>query len=228
MNAAFDNHSRRYEQLVTDSIAFTGLEHRFFQDAKIDQMKALFAEKWGAQAKPSMLDIGCGVGRIHPLLRPIVGHLAGSDISRDSLSRAAEANPGVDYRLAKDMVLPWDDASFDTTLAIGVLHHIEKALWPAFMAEMRRVTRPGGLLLLVEHNPWNPLTRLAVFRCPFDDDATLLSSGRAAALLREAGCGDVSSRYFLVFPTASRPLRAIEKRLARLPIGAQYLAVGTA
>ena len=228
MNAAFDRYSRSYEDLVEDSVAFTGLEHRFFQDAKIDQMRVLFAEKWGVDARPSMLDIGCGVGRIHPLLQPIVGHLAGTDISAESLARAAHANPQVAYRLAKDMVLPWHDDAFDTTLAIGVLHHIEQPLWPAFMKEMRRVTRPGGLVLLIEHNPWNPLTRLAVFRCPFDDDATLLTSGHAVQLLRDAGCTDATSRHFLVFPTASPSLRVLERKLSPIPIGAQYLAVGTA
>ena len=49
-----------------------------------------------------------------------------------------------------------------------------------FVADMVRVTRPGGLVCVIEHNPLNPLTRLAVNRCPFDADAVLLRSGQLA------------------------------------------------
>ena len=228
MTALFDLHSQKYEDTVTDSIAFTGLEHGFFLSAKTELLRSVFAEKWGADAKPSLLDVGCGVGRIHSQLSPIVGRLAGSDVSARSIARAAAENPGIDYRWAQGMCLPWDAATFDATVAICVLHHIEPESWPDFLAEMRRVTRPGGLVMLIEHNPWNPLTRLAVFRCPFDEDATLLTAARARRLLTGAGCAQVESRHFLVFPMSSGPTRAVERALAAVPLGAQYLAVGTA
>jgi hypothetical protein len=52
---------------------------------------------------------------------------------------------------------------------------------------MARVTRPGGLICIIEHNALNLLTRLAVNRCPFDADAVLLRSGQSQELLRGAG-----------------------------------------
>jgi cyclopropane fatty-acyl-phospholipid synthase-like methyltransferase len=60
---AFDSYRASYEQVVAQSIAFSGLKHDFFLAAKVIQLKALFERHFGA-AKPSLLDIGCGVGRI--------------------------------------------------------------------------------------------------------------------------------------------------------------------
>ena len=96
----------------------------------------------------------------------------------------------------------------------------------ALVAEMRRVTRPGGLVALVEHNPWNPLTRLAVARCPFDDDAVLLGARAARGLLTAGGLAAVRSRHFLVLPATGPWVTAVERPLRALPLGAQYLAVG--
>ena len=92
---------------------------------------------------------------------------------------------------------------------------------------MARVVRPGGVLCIIEHNPLNPLTQLSVRRCEFDSHAILLPSWRTARLMAQAGLKSVESRYFLLMPSAAAPARAIERRLARLPLGAQYIAYGT-
>jgi hypothetical protein len=93
--------------------------------------------------------------------------------------------------------------------------------------EMRRVTHAGGLVVVIEHNPWNPLTRLAVARCPFDDDAVLLGARKARRLLQACGLHNVESRHFLVFPPQI-PAPRLERALARVPLGAQYAAIGEA
>ena len=69
---------------------------------------------------------------------------------------------------------------------------------------MRRVCRPGGLIVLFEHNPWNPLTRRAVRGCEFDRDAELLSRREASRLLSEAGVEDRRGRYILFFTAELR------------------------
>jgi hypothetical protein len=45
--------------------------------------------------------------------------------------------------------------------------------------------------------------------------------------MTQAGLRAVESRYFLLLPSAAVAARAIERRLARLPLGAQYIACGT-
>ena len=87
---------------------------------------------------------------------------------------------------------------------------------------MARVLRPGGLALILEHNPWNPLTRLAVARCPFDDDAILLGPSEATRHLSGAGLVREEKRYILFFPFDARIFRRVESGLGALPLGAQY------
>jgi hypothetical protein len=102
------------------------------------------------------------------------------------------------------------------------VHHVLPADRPGLAAELARVAAPGGLVVLFEHNPWNPLTRLAVSRCAFDDDAVLLGRGETRSLLAAAGLDPVEARYILFFPWSGELLRSIERRLGRLPLGAQH------
>lgn len=227
MSATFDRHAEGYEGTVEQSIDFSGLPHDFFMAAKADILAETVVAHFGPGARPSLLDVGCGVGRLHDFVRPVFGRIAGVDVSAESVARAALDHPGNDYAAypAGDR-LPHADASFDMTLAVCVVHHVAPADWPAFVAEMARVTRPGGLVALIEHNPLNPATRLAVMRCPFDEDAVLLGAREARRLLVGAGCEAVSSRHFLLLPSARPAARRVERAFGRLPIGAQYLALG--
>ena len=84
----------------------------------------------------------------------------------------------------------------------------------------------GGLLLVFEHNPFNPLTRLAVARCAFDRDAQLLSRGLSARVLAAAGLSVFEKRYILVSPFAFKGAEWIERRFRQAPLGAQYYVGG--
>jgi hypothetical protein len=87
---------------------------------------------------------------------------------------------------------------------------------------MVRVTRPGGLVAIYEHNPWNPLTRKAVRDCPYDEDAELLSRRQATRLLDASGLERLESAYIIFFPKEGPRLSRIERSLRPLPLGAQY------
>jgi SAM-dependent methyltransferase len=228
MTELFDAYRDTYSETVAASISFSTLPHDFFLAAKVEMVSELFAHHFGPHARPSLLDIGCGVGQMHRFLRPHVGELAGCDPSAQSIERARQDNPGVAYKLAGGSLLPWDTARFDCALAVCVMHHVPRQDWTSFAVEMRRVVRPGGLVIVIEHNPFNPLTRLAVFRCPFDEDAVLLRAGRTRALLRAAGCAEVQSRHFLLFPFSTKTSRAVERVMEKAPLGAQYVAFGVA
>ena len=228
MTNTFDVYRDRYEKTVEGSVAFSGLSHDFFLSAKADILAEIFAAHFGVGFRPSLLDVGSGVGRLHPHLKPIVGMLAGTDPSTMSIDRAARDNPGVTYRAGDGQSVPWPAASFDAAAAICVLHHVPPGARPDFMKEMRRVVRPGGLVVLIEHNPWNVLTRLAVIRCPFDNDAVLLTARHAKKLLTACGCVDIQTRHFLLIPSRRRAARRLEMLARDWPLGAQYVAVGRA
>ena len=175
-----------------------------------------------------MLDVGCGVGSFHPLLRGMVGRLAGIDVSAASIAQARADNRDADYQAFDGRTFPHASASFDLVTAICVLHHVAPAEWPGFMGEMRSVVRPDGLVCVIEHNPLNPLTRLAVMRCEFDRDAHLLGAGKTQNLMAASGLRDIGARYFLLLPWVTKLTRRVESGLRRLPLGAQYAAFGTA
>jgi hypothetical protein len=88
------------------------------------------------------------------------------------------------------------------------------------------VTRSGGLVAIFEHNPWNPLTRRAVAGCEFDEDVVLLTRREGGRLLRGSGLAAVEGSYILFFTRESTLLSRIERRLARIPLGAQYVVSG--
>ena len=85
--------------------------------------------------------------------------------------------------------------------------------------------KPSSRLVIWEHNPFNPMTRMLVKMCPFDDDARLLTLNTTKALFGESAFRCLEHAYVNIFPP--RWLRrgavsAIEVKLSRLPIGAQY------
>ena len=139
------------------------------------------------------------------------------------LRRAASRTPGSedDSNLRK-----YGDGSFDFCTTVCVMHHVPPKQWPAFVAEAWRVTRPGGLFAVYEHNPFNPMTRWAVWRCPFDHDAVLLRMRRVQALLKEQGFEIVTRRYLFFLPLDRPWARRFDRLLGWLPLGAQYVVCG--
>ena len=228
MTHLFDTYDETYRQTVQSSIDFSGLPHSFFYAAKADMIRAAVARHFGADRKPAALDVGCGIGIFHPFIRDTFATLSAVDMSSACIAQARRDNPGIDYKSCQDAVLPYRDAEFDLAYAICVVHHVPPADWPFFMRQMRRVVRPGGLVCIIEHNPFNPLTQLSVRRCEFDRDAVLLGARRTERLMSEAGFGAVESRHFLLLPSAAPLARRVEGCFARLPFGAQYMTTGRA
>lgn len=228
MGELFDNYDKSFGAVVQSSIDFSGLPHSFFTAAKAVALRELIAARLPGMQSPQMLDVGCGVGEFHPLVRGMFDRVCGVDVSAASIAQARIRNPEVEYEAYAGETLPYDNASFDLSIAICVLHHVPPPQWVGFLREMRRVVRPGGLVCLIEHNPLNPLTRLAVARCEFDQDAVLLRAARTRGLMADAGLHDAESHYFLLLPSAAPLARRVEHGLRRIPLGAQYIASGIA
>jgi ubiquinone/menaquinone biosynthesis C-methylase UbiE len=222
----FDKYKSDYRNVVQQSIDFAGVQYDFFVAAKARMIKEVAASKWPHRGDLVYLDVGCGVGTLHAHVANAFSRICGIDVSEKSLEAARERNPTCEYRVMEGGTLPYQAATFDLVTAINVLHHVVPADWTEFVLELKRVIRPGGLVTLIEHNPWNPLTRLAVYRCPFDKDAHLLSAARSRRLLKSAGLSNVSSRHFLLTPSSSTPALAIERWVSSVPLGAQYIATG--
>ena len=226
MSADFDRHRHTYRDDVQRSIGFSGQDVGFFTDVKAELLVDLASRGLGDPGRLDVLDVGCGVGLTDAALEGRFGSIHGVDVSDGATAEAAIANPWASYESFDGRTLPLADDRFDLVFAICVLHHIDPPDRSAFVAEMRRVVRPGGLVVVIEHNPLNPLTRVAVSRCDFDAGVVLLRRSKARALLTGNDLRLVETPYVLFFPWHVELLRSIERRLTWLPMGAQYLAAG--
>ena len=166
--------------------------------------------------------MGCGVGTTDATWSAGLVELEGVDTSQEAIQRAAAANPSVRYLVYEGESLPYEDEAFDLVFAICVLHHVAVCERPRFTSELRRVVRRGGLVVVFEHNPFNPLTRWAVDRCEFDVDAVLVRAPATRRLFENAGLRPVERRYVILFPSDRARLRALETAVGALPLAAQY------
>lgn len=224
---SFDEYRDSYREDVERSISFARHDLAFFTESKANHLLDVVRHRRGAPSTLTALDVGCGVGTTDKYLVSQFRKLHGVDVAPGVVAAAATANPSVEYEVSDGETLPYEDGSFDVAFTICVLHHVPRGGRRRFVEELRRVTRPGGLVLVFEHNPFNPLTRLAVSRCEFDRDATLVSLRATSRLASAAGLEPVESRYILFFPWRAPALQRLESRLSRLPLGAQYLVAAS-
>jgi len=100
-----------------------------------------------------VLEVGIGSGLNLPLYGPSVRSVIGLDPSHELLrmarDRAATAPVPVELLEGSAETVPLDDASIDTVVTTWTLCTIPDA--PRALSELRRVLRPGGALLFVEH-----------------------------------------------------------------------------
>jgi SAM-dependent methyltransferase len=220
----FDQYADRYRQAVQESIAFSRTDLDFFTRAKARALLAEAARRVGDPRRLSFFDLGCGPGETDRFLEGRVGRLVGGDISPRLVEVAEDRNPWAEYgTLGQGEPLPYADDSFDVSFAICVLHHVAPPERAGLVRELARVTRREGLVVLFEHNPYNPFTRHAVARCEFDQDAVLVPRREVVCLLRDPPLTEVEASYILFFTRESAHLRWIERWLAHVPLGAQYL-----
>ena len=100
----------------------------------------------------SLLDFGCGCGRVTRYWEGFAGAVAGSDVNAAAIEWC-RANLGF-ARFAQNALAPplvFEPESFDLVYALSVFTHLTAELQLAWRDEMLRVLRRGGLLLLTTH-----------------------------------------------------------------------------
>ncbi len=137
-----------------------------------------------------VLDVGCGTGSLlADLARSGASSLAGVDLAPKILEVAREklsaAGAEADLRVADaEEPLPWASESFDVATLTGALHHFYRP--HDVLAEIYRVIRPGGRLLLVDpcfFTPLRQLFNLYLRVLPHDGDCHFYSATQACRLL---------------------------------------------
>jgi SAM-dependent methyltransferase len=110
------------------------------------QLSPIFADFAGVGAPQEAVDVGAGTGALTEELVKRLGeeNVAAGEPSADFSAALRTRFPGVDVRQAPAEELPWDDASFDSSLAQLVVIFMNDA--PLGARELARVTRPGGVV----------------------------------------------------------------------------------
>ena len=218
----YDRHRDTYARDLDRAVSFAGRDHTFFTRAKAEQLVELVRRHAGDPRTADVVDVGCGVGLTDRFLRGAFRTLTGVDVTPGVLETAAAENPWARYVRSDGETLPLEDDSFDVSVSICVVQVVEPAQRPRFVGELARVTRPGGLVVVFEHNPLNPLTRIVVRRCSYGADARMLREGELARLFTGAGLETVDRGYLLLLPSRHPAAVAVEQRLRALPLGSQY------
>lgn len=182
-------------------------EHRFLDNAR----RALLADLTG-----DVIEIGAGTGRNFPYYPP-AARVTATDRSPHMLRKAqrklAAAQAAITLRRADTQALPFADAAFDHAVGTLVLCSVPEPRQA--LAEIARVTKPGGSVRLIEHvrsdRRWTarlqraltPVWRIIGDGCHLDRDTV--------TLIREAG---FVLESVVVLPHAPRlvPLRVIRAR----------------
>jgi SAM-dependent methyltransferase len=172
------------------------------------ELAPAFADFAGVEAGQRVVDVGCGSGVLTEELARRVGadHVAGADPS-PLLDACAERVPGADLKRAAAENLPWPDDSFDAALAQLVVHFMSDP--EAGIAEMARVTRPGGVVAACTWDFSGGMKLLGTYwesaralEPGAESESSAFDEARLDGLWRQAGLGDVeidalrvSSRY---------------------------------
>jgi SAM-dependent methyltransferase len=178
-----------------------------------EPLAAEFADLADVRAGQRALDVGCGPGALTAQLVDRLGARAVSavDPSAPFVETIQSRFPEVDVRSGSAEQLPFPDDLFDVTLAQLVVHFMTDPV--AGLAEMRRVTRPDGVVAACVWDHGGAGGPLATFyRAAHDVDPTVLDEselagtreGDLAALCAEAGLTDIESVSLTVtvgFPT---------------------------
>jgi SAM-dependent methyltransferase len=227
--AEFDRHAAAYDGGLDNPIK------RMMGDSA-DQFIAVKV-RWLLRREPALktgglavLDYGCGAG---DLLRVLAGlgaqaNFTGCDVSAGMLGEVGKRWPPalgpVPALATQDGAhTPFADRQFDVVTISAVLHHVPVDEREAVYRELGRVLRPGGRIYVFEHNPRNPLVRYVIARTPIDENAILLDAREVRYGLLDTARYDLDTDYLMFMPPGIAFLQGVDRTLAWLPLGAQYV-----
>jgi SAM-dependent methyltransferase len=212
----FDPYGSNYDRILADSLGMGRNVDRF----AAYKVEAIEYRMRGLPVR-RVLDFGCGVGRSLPFLAATFpqAELWGFDPSSDCVLTARRRAPGA---VVTD---DWKEiplGHFDCIMAANVFHHIGADARISALRRCASTLANKGSLFIFEHNPLNPLTWRVFERCPFDRGAKMIRREEMERVGALAGLRVQHAAYTLFLPFSGRITAALHRKLAWLPLGAQY------
>jgi ubiquinone/menaquinone biosynthesis C-methylase UbiE len=133
---------------------------RLLSVERMSHLERLVRSELADTTRPSIVDVGCGGG--HDLAAWIERGwpprlLAGIDLVEGRIAAARERCPSVDLRVGSGMDLPFESGRFEVATAATVFSSIpDRRSRQQLFAEMYRVVRPGGLVVVYDFVVRNP------------------------------------------------------------------------
>ena len=124
---------------------FGELEHKLLDRQLLDR----FAKR--VQGLEPVCDLGCGPGHVARYLHERGVQVTGLDLSAEMVEQARRLYPGIEFRRGNMLSLDLEDGAWGGIAAFYSIIHVPRTEIAVALAEIKRVLRPGGVLLLAFH-----------------------------------------------------------------------------
>jgi ubiquinone/menaquinone biosynthesis C-methylase UbiE len=172
-----------YDQLVDRYVEefFGELDRKPFDRELLDE----FADRAGEGARAC--DIGCGPGHIAAYLAGRGLTMSGVDVSPNMVHRARALNAGIEFAVGDMRRLESPDGAYDGVVAFYSIIHLTRADAPTAVAELARVLKPGGELLISFHAGTGDVYVADMLGEPVPMYATYYSRAEMSEFMRDVG-----------------------------------------
>jgi SAM-dependent methyltransferase len=140
IQACYDAVAREYAERFAGELAHKPLDR---------ELLSRFASE--VKGRGDVYDLGCGPGQTTAFLHGCGVRVRGLDLSAELLREARQRHPGIPFEQGDMLALPLADASLAGVIAFYAIVHFSPAELQQALAEMYRILRPGGWLLLAFH-----------------------------------------------------------------------------
>lgn len=148
-----------------------------------------------------ILDFGCGCGRVTRRWRDLGAEVHGTDVNKRLVDWCGKALPFARFQAnGQRPPLGYSDGQFGLVYALSVFTHLPTELEASWLAELRRILRPGGHLVLSTHGS-------AYFDRLAERERVMFRSGQT--VVRRGGSAGSN------WCTSFHPEQAVRERLAR-------------
>jgi ubiquinone/menaquinone biosynthesis C-methylase UbiE len=224
----FDEYASDYFKSLQNPIRGLIKDNYYFVHTKANIINDIVGNHFKDQKNVNIVDIGAGIGLFEKFIHDDRIHIFGIDLSYNML-QVANAIGNIDtkcYCQADAEQLPLPDDSADIVFSSCVLHHIPFEKIENVIKDLTRVCKPGGMIIIFEHNPYNLLTQLVVKTTRLDRNARLITNKKLVEIADRLGLKKSKVEFILYGSLGiDRFISSRLRFLTRLPFGGQYCII---